>query len=50
MRTFQEFMSKLDAVSESLEDRRDEIDSKRKEAIEKQKEKNRLKIEMKEIN
>jgi hypothetical protein len=39
MRTFQEFMSKLDAVSESLEDRRDEIDSKRKEAIEKQKEK-----------
>ena len=39
MRTFQEFMSKLDTVSESLEDRRDEIDSKRKEAIEKQKEK-----------
>ena len=38
MRTFQEFMSKLDAVSESLEDRRDEIDSKRKEAMEKQKE------------
>ena len=39
MRTFQEFMSKLDDVSESLEDRRDEIDAKRKEAIEKQKEK-----------
>ena len=38
MRTFQEFMSKLDDVSESLEDRRDEIDAKRKEAMEKQKE------------
>jgi hypothetical protein len=54
MRTFQEFMSKLDAVSESLDDRRDEIDARRKEAIEKQKEKledredrNQLKKEIK---
>jgi hypothetical protein len=51
MKTFQDFMVK---VNESLEDRRDEIDSKRKEAIEKQKEKiedrderNQLKKEIK---
>ena len=36
MKTFQDFMVK---VNESLEDRRDEIDSKRKEAIESQREK-----------
>ena len=36
MKTFQDFMVK---VNESLEDRRDEIDSKRKEAIENQREK-----------
>ena len=51
MKTFQDFMVK---VNESLEDRRDEIDSKRKEAIEKQREKvedreerNQLKKEIK---
>ena len=47
-------MSKLDTVSESLDDRRDEIDAKRKETIEKQREKledreerNQLKKEIK---
>jgi len=51
MRTFRDFMVRM---NESLEDRRDEIDSKRKEAIEKQKEKiedreerNQLKKEIK---